>query len=413
MPTPSPWDFINANSSQMDPNAQLMARLDLPVQNDASINARVDTNGYPPPLPQRPLNQPLKKPVVPSPLSMSQSAPPMGRDMKQFQNWQSILEQSPSIQQAKSGIDQLQQLADDKAKYSPSQMDLSPLMALADSVTGSNIQKGYTPKTFGPAADALMAYQQQIQDAKNKVASTIATEASANMRNEAMMARLGMTQGTRQEGLQMKANSAYDHTIGQKYEDRLDAANRVKDLLSKAMDGSLIPSTSLGQQLATDINVLQAGHATVSGTEHSTKSTLFGKAGDLSHFMSGQATPSLTQSDLGQMLKETDALYKDVGDQHQSKFTSWLKGQPTEVRPLLLDRFNSSRQQYFPSSAVGIAGGAPAQAPSGPVAAGLPGMSPAQAAAPMSYPSDVMDYAKSHGISNDAAMAIKAARGGK
>ncbi len=158
----------------------------------------------------------------------------------------------------------------------------------------------------------------------------------------------GFTQ-SRMDANQMHANSAYDNVIGKNYENRLDAAQRVNDLITAARNKTLIPSENLGQQLATDINMLQSGHTSVSGTEHARPTTLFGKAGQLQHFVTGDPKAAITDSDLGQMQKETGVLYNDIGDQHKAKFSSWIKGQPEDLSGPLTDRFNESRNQYFGS----------------------------------------------------------------
>lgn len=263
----------------------------------------------------------------------------------------------------------------------------TPALA-AQPAVGPATEKGDLP-AGGTSAQAAVPALSASQLDKNSELSPLSKFVAGAQSADASRVRLEGLTRTKEEANQMRANNAYDTNIGKKYEDRLDAANRVKILLGNAMNGQLIPSENLGQQLATDINVLQAGHSSVSGTQHSRPNTLFGKVGQLVHFASGDATPAITQSDLGQMLKETDMLYGEIGTQHQNKFNSWVKGQPQEVRPMLVDRFNTSRQQYFPG------GGGDASQPSG--GSPMPG-SNAQAGTFSPHPqdSDAVTWAKSN-----------------
>lgn len=158
---------------------------------------------------------------------------------------------------------------------------------------------------------------------------------------------IGKGQSIKGDNLQMRANAQYDSVLGKTYETRLDASNRVKKLLQSAQNGSLVPSEYLAAQLAADINLLQTGHTSVSGIAHVTPNTLFGKGGQLVHFLSGDPQAALTQGDMGQMAKENNLLYSELGSQHAAKFGSWVKGQPERVRSMLNDRFNQSRSSYF------------------------------------------------------------------
>lgn len=230
---------------------------------------------------------------------------------------------------------------------------------LLSALTSSGAIKDQGGKT------ALSDWNKQIQDPSvsgwkldqmtqnNSAMKEVSDLVKAKMNAEAMGNKFaGITQ-TRQDANQMRANTAYDNVIGKKYEDRLDAAQRVQDLIHKARTGQLIPSEMLGQQLATDINLLQSGKSTVSGTEHSRPNTLFGRIGTLEHFASGDPKAALTDADLGQMEKEAGILYTDIGNQHQAKFSSWIKGQPKDIQPALNSRFQESRAQYFPQGSQG------------------------------------------------------------
>jgi hypothetical protein len=86
--------------------------------------------------------------------------------------------QSLDIQ--KSGLDQLAAFKD-KAMKQPVQMDLSPLMALTDSWTGSELQKGYS-KPFGPQ-DA-MAFGQKVEEALQKAKNDFSDKELELLRNQ-------------------------------------------------------------------------------------------------------------------------------------------------------------------------------------------------------------------------------------
>lgn len=229
--------------------------------------------------------------------------------------------------------------------------DKDQIKDLKGLVLGSPEQKDKDGNVIAPAQKGMSASQIDSIKANSSILKLISGQQAAQASANKMV---GYTE-VKREGLQNTANSAYDRVIGKNYEDRLDAAQRVRDLIQKSVDGTLIPSENLGQQLANDITLLQSQKSTVSGTEHVRPVTLFGNAGKFGHFLSGDPQAAITNADLNQMLKETDALYGDIGQQQKAKFSSWIKGQSKSTQDTLKARFQESREQYFPGGSAGAA----------------------------------------------------------
>lgn len=217
----------------------------------------------------------------------------------------------------------------------------------------------------GAAYDYLANLKQITQPQADEMKANLAHESGADldeavtkspllqltfhkMAADAQANRINLLAEPKNDANKMRANTAYDNVIGKNYEQRLDAANRVHEILKAIQNGSLVPTKSLGSQLANDINLLQAQHSTVSGIEHVTPNTLFGKGAELVHYISGDPQASITTQDMDQMSKENDLLYDELGKQHESKFKSWFKGNPASVQPALISRFKEARSQYFP-----------------------------------------------------------------
>lgn len=236
------------------------------------------------------------------------------------------------------------------AKYLPKESQ----SALQDAIVklkgtpaqGVEGQDGYVPAHPGMSSQQITALLKDESPLTGYIKGAQSAEAIAN--------KYSGIADSRHDSNQQRASGAYDKVIKAPYEDRIDAADRVKRLITAASTGELIPSETLGQQLATDLNLLQAGHATVSGTNHTRPNTLFGKAGTLAHFISGDPQAAITPGDLNQMIKETDLLRNEIGSQHANKFRSWIKGQPRDIRGPLEERFNQARTDYFPQGAAQV-----------------------------------------------------------
>lgn len=91
-----------------------------------------------------------------------------------------LAEGSDQIKQQRAGIDSLAKLAAANVAV-PSQMDLTPILQLIDTWTGSKFANGYQkPRTAEDQAKLGFAYAKDIQDQRNKLADDLQALAKSN-----------------------------------------------------------------------------------------------------------------------------------------------------------------------------------------------------------------------------------------
>jgi hypothetical protein len=82
--------------------------------------------------------------------------------------------QIPQVQAVEQGQKKLDDLLAMEMRGQPAQLDLSPLLALTDTWSGSKLLSGYTKPEGGAARrDKLLSYAEKIQDNRRDVAKTI------------------------------------------------------------------------------------------------------------------------------------------------------------------------------------------------------------------------------------------------
>src|SRR5690606_5560306 len=95
-----------------------------------------------------------------------------------------VVRQMPEFQASLEGQERLSALRDAaKAAYSP-QLDLTPLMALTDAWSGSNLTKSYRrPKTHSEHLSEMAGYENAIQGQRDNALGSVMSGIKAQMPN--------------------------------------------------------------------------------------------------------------------------------------------------------------------------------------------------------------------------------------
>lgn len=148
----------------------------------------------------------------------------------------------------------------------------------------------------------------------------------------------------RADRIQLQANKQYSSELGNT-ETQLLSANKVLKLTA-GITAEELKSTpqlksDLSGALATMIN--QGRPATVYGMQHQEFDSAWGSAQKALGYLSGTTPDTMTNAQLGQLVKDINVLKKEYSIQHQQKFNAFVEGLPESTRPMLKNRFNTFR----------------------------------------------------------------------
>lgn len=116
-----------------------------------------------------PMAFPPRKPIARTTTRTLNPAPPINKLDQEL----SDIEKSQWVQNQKQGIDQLQNLMD-MGLEQPQATDISPLLALSDSLTGSKLVQAYQrPETAQEKIQKAAAYAAKIQDDRNQLSQRV------------------------------------------------------------------------------------------------------------------------------------------------------------------------------------------------------------------------------------------------
>lgn len=139
----------------------------------------------------------------------------------------------------------------------PVQTDLSPLLALSDSLTGSKLAGSYSkPQTGQDRIGELAKIQNMSQEQRNKVTQDLVKLATGKSAQQQLrgISQLANLQYREQSGAQKQ----YDTQIGP-VKLALEASSRFNDLLQAAQNGKLVPTSQLLNTLTEEQAKLATG----------------------------------------------------------------------------------------------------------------------------------------------------------
>lgn len=162
-----------------------------------------------------------------------------------------------ALDQQRAGVDQQRGMMQNYLSNNKPQLDLSPLLALADSQTGSNLSKGYTkPQTTQDLANQVMGMQGQIQKGTQGVSEQQMALLKDRLNSEGKLLEIEGQNQNKQIGL-ANTQAAFSHKLDeqnkahiQHAQDKFTGDDTVKKSVGQdAMGSALIDKINSIKQL--------------------------------------------------------------------------------------------------------------------------------------------------------------------
>lgn len=202
-------------------------------------------------------------------------------------------------------------------KYSaqPRQLDLSPLAALTDSLTGSKLLAGYKrPQSEQENIVGTSGIAKTGQEERQKLIDNL-TKLSQGHENNKLLGQLYGKESTQQLSAQKQATQASKDVTN-----RLEGASRIHDLWKKADTGEIKSNAAFKDLITSEIQRLETGasNPAYAQAEQRAMHTAAEKLGELTQYISGDPNASVSPG----VLKQLRSLSKELTSTYMSNADS-------------------------------------------------------------------------------------------
>lgn len=329
----------------------------LSSQDDPNNPKNAFMNFVPQPTPQQPAeSQPQAMQGSSENANLSPEAPgsvPMDASQAYYQAMLAQNAMDPEMQKRaqenidaqQKGLGELQGYQDQIKKFG-GQTDYSPLMALADSLTGSQLQKGYkAPQTNQENIGELAKLQNMTQEQRNKITQDL-TKLAIGKNSQGALRAMGQ-QANLDFRQKSTAQKQYDTQVAP-VRLALEASDRYNKLLTAAQNGKLVPTSQLLRQLSEDQSKLVSGKANYGeGTAEALNSNAYiNNLENLKQKISAMPQGYLDPKMASQMKEEAKTLSGGYMDQADRTAQTLLSGATPTQAQVISQRHGGLKKQY-------------------------------------------------------------------